>query len=465
MTINKLSEYGHSFQIKVLASLLLDKKFLQTISDIVTPDFFDSEAHKWIIQYTLDYFAKFHSNPTLDVLSVEVKKQKKESLKVSIIENLREVYTSSPDDIEYVQEEFFNFCKNQALKGALLESVELLNEGNFEEIRHKIDKALKSGRDRDIGHNYNVDVDERFEEEGAKIIEFPWKVFNDKTDGGLGGGDLMLIFAPPGIGKTTAAACIVAHALKQGKNVLFYALEINQKKMGQKIDSILTGIPVKELRHHKREVKEMMASLPGRLIIKAYPPKKASLETLRSHARGLMINEGFVADLKVIDYPELLRAPRERKEMREETDDVFTEIKGDAMEENIPYICPSQINRSGAKDRIIEGDKVSGTYGKMMIGDFNISISRLRKDKINNFGVFLIIKSRLGPDGLAFGATIDLSRGYIDISEEEYDETQDAPVASANGNDFDSQELKEMRSKFHKFTREKVLEPLEDVPF
>lgn len=457
MTINKLSEYGHSFQIKVLASLLTDKKFLLNISDIVTPDFFESDAHKWIIKYVLDYFHKYNTYPTMDVLSIEVKKEKKEPLRVSIIENLREAYTSTPDDMEYVQEEFFNFCKNQALKGALLQSVELLNDGNYEDIRRLIDGALKSGRDRDIGHDYTINIEERFRDDEKKSITFPWKILNDITDGGLSGGDLMLLFAPPGVGKTTVVANIAAWCIKQGKNVLFYALEISAKKMGQKVDSILTGIPIKELKKHRAEVEAMIASLPGRLIIKSYPPKKASLDTLRTHKRGLMINEGFISDLDIIDYPELLKVTRSRREQREEVDDVYTEIKGDAMEDDTPRICPSQINRMGAKDRIIEGDKVAGSFGKMMIGDFNASLSRLRKDKLNGTGVFHIIKSRLGPDGMAYKAKIDLERGYIDITSEEYVEGEDEEgMIEGNGHKFDNEDRKEMISKFKKFTRDKV---------
>lgn len=465
MTINKLSEYGHSFQIKVLASLLTDNKFLQNIVDILTTDYFESEAHKWVVKYTLEYFSKYRIYPTIEVLHVEIKKEKKESLRVSIIENLREVYSSSYDDIGYVQEEFFNFCKNQALKGALLQSVELLNDGNYEDIRRLIDGALQHGKEKDMGHDYNLDIEERFREEGQKLIDFPWKIFNTITDGGLGGGDLMLLFAPPGIGKTTVVANIAAHCIKKGWDVLFYALEITASKMGQKIDSILTGIPIKELKKHRKEVERMIAGLPGKLKIKGYPPKKASLDTIEAHKNSLKLNEGFVPRVVIIDYPELLRVRKARREIKEEIDDVYTEIKGCAMEDDVPYICPSQINRAGAKDDIIEGDKVAGSFGKIMICDFGVSLSRKRKDKLQGSGRFHIIKSRLGPDGMTYGAKVDLERGFIDISEEEYDEEElDGPKQSANGHEFDSDDLKEIQSKFKKFQKKEVEYSTDPLP-
>lgn len=450
MTINKLSEYGHAFQIKVLASLLTDNKFLQSISDIINIDHFESEAHKWIISYIQKYNAKYKTYPTMDVLAVEVKKEKKESLRVSITENLREVYCSTPEDVEYVQEEFFNFCKNQCIKSALLQSVDLLNDGNYPDIDRIMRNALNIDQNRDMGHDYNKDIDARFVDDAAKVLDFPWKSMNDNTDGGLEPGNLMLIFAPPGIGKTTLLANIIAHNLKKGKNILCYPLEITAKKMGQKIDSILTGIPIKELKKHRKKVEEVVASLPGKLIIKDYPPRKASLDTLRAHQRKLRLNEGFVPDGIAIDYPELLKVLKSRREQHEEVHDVYTEIKGDAMEDLIPRICPSQINRSGARDRIIEGDKVAGSFGKMMIGDLNIAMSRIREDKKNGVGMIHYIKSRLGPDGIAYRAKMDLERGYIDIEDEEWDEDESK---SSNGT-FDNEDMKELQSKFAKFTKQ-----------
>jgi len=454
MTINKLSEYGHSFQIKILSSLLQDNRFLQNIIDLLLPDYFDSEAHKWIIQFILEYFSKYKIYPTLDALQIEIKKQRKESLKVSIIENLREAYNCNNEDIEYVQEEFFAFCKNQTLKAALLQSVDLLKDGNFEDIRRLINNAMKDNNDRDIGMDYTNNVEERYRDDEKKVVNFPWKILNDITDGGLEDDNLVLLFAPPGIGKTTFAAIIAAHCLRQGKNVLFYALEISEKKMGRKIDSIITGIPIKELRKRRAEVDAAMSKLPGRLIIKAYPPKKASLDTLETHKNKLRINEGFVANVVFCDYPELLKVRRSRKEIREEVDDVYTEIKGIAVEDGIPWICPSQINRMGSRDKIIEGDKVAGSYGKMMIGDLNMSLSRDRKDKLKGTGRLHIIKSRLGPDGMTYKCTIDLEKGFIDVSEEEYDEDEEIEGSkNINGYMVEEDTMKQLANKFAKFQK------------
>lgn len=452
MTLNKLSEYGHGFQIKVIALLLSEKKFLDNIYDILTSEYFESAAHKWIIDYILSYYKKYHTYPTIEVLHGEIQKQNNETLRISIIENLRESYESSVDDMDYIQDEFLSFCKNQAVKNALFKSVELLKDGNFDDIRKVMTDSMNAGSLADIGHDYTKDVETRYREDERKKFPFPWPIFNKITDGGLGGGDLMLVFAPPGIGKSTTVSHMAAHGIREGYNVLFYSLELSDVYVGLKIDSILSGIDTKDIKHHRAEVDAIVSQLPGRLIIKRYAPGKASIDTLEAHMRQLKNREGFIPNIIIIDYPDYLKVVKARKDLKQEIDDIFVGIKGLAVDMDIPIACPSQINRAGANDDIIEGDKVAGSFDKMMIADFNVSLSRKRKDKINGTGRFHIMKSRLGPDGMTYAAKINLSCGYMSISEQEYNEEEDnETLIKGNGNNFDKQEVNEMRTVFKKF--------------
>lgn len=447
MTASKLNQYGHQFQIKVLFSLLSDKLFLQNIADVITADYFESPAHKWIVNRVLEYYAKYHTYPTMEVLKIELKKESNEVLQVSIKEELKQAYTATPDDVEYVKEEFFNFCKNQRLKEALLSSVDLLKNGEFEGIRKMIDDALKAGMEKNIGHEYDKDIESRFREEEDRKVPFPWKVFNDITDGGISQGNLMLLFAPPGIGKSTVVCNIAANCLKLGFKVIYYTLELDERYVGKKIDSILTGIEVKMLKHHRKEVEKAVKDLKGKIVIKEYSPGRCSLDTVESHLKQLEANSDFIPDIVIIDYPDLLKPRKLRKESKEEIDDIYTDVKGMAKDMHIPIICPSQINRMGAKDEIIEGDKVAGSFQKMMIADFSVSLSRRRKDKIQGTGRFHIMKSRLGPDGMTYSAKIDLNKGYIDISEDLYDEDSENQEDGGRG-DFSSDDIQALKKKF-----------------
>jgi hypothetical protein len=239
---------------------------------------------------------------------------------------------------------------------------------------------------------------------------------------------------------------MAAHAIKMGYKVVFYTLELSDNYVGKKIDSILTGIEVKKLKDCREEVEKAVSQIPGKIVIKEYSPKKASLDTIESHLSQLESTLSFKPDLIIIDYPDLLKVRKSRRDVKEEIDDVYTEIKGLAKELKIPIVCPSQINRMGSKDEIIEGDKVAGSYGKMMIADLSISLSRRRKDKLSGTGIFHIMKSRLGKDGMAYSAKIDLDRGYIDISEEEYQEDDNSSKNSHAG--FEDEEITTIRKKF-----------------
>ena len=134
VAFGKLNQYGLSFQIKVISSLLKNKKFLLDIRDVVTTEYFDNQAHQWIVDQAIKYFDKYHTSPTLDTLHIEIKKIDNEVLKTTVVEQLKEAYKASNEDAEYVESEFSNFCKNQQLKKALLTSVGLLEKGFYDDI-------------------------------------------------------------------------------------------------------------------------------------------------------------------------------------------------------------------------------------------------------------------------------------------------------------------------------------------
>ena len=140
MTLKSLTQYGPSFQVKVLSSLLTHKEFLQNIHDILSDEYFDNQAHKWIVKEILKYYRKYHTTPSMEVLKVELQKLDNEILQVSIKEQLKEAYVISDNDLEYIEGEFAGFCKNQQLKKALLSSVDLLHTGDYDSIRILIDK-------------------------------------------------------------------------------------------------------------------------------------------------------------------------------------------------------------------------------------------------------------------------------------------------------------------------------------
>ena len=454
-TLQKLVQYGTAFQVKVLGALLTQRQFLINISDSLDSEYFESSAHKWIIEYIQKYFSQYHTTPTVETLSIEVKKIENEVLRVSITEALREAYKMVDNsDLEWVEAEFSTFCRNQQVKKAILNSVQLLEMNDFESILQLISKAVNAGEDKTIGLDYNIDIEARYREDDRNCIPFPWPVFNEMTQGGMGKGDLVLVFGNPGGGKSWAVTAMGAYAAALGFNVVHYTLELGEGYIGKRYDAIFSGIEVDKLKDHRAEVDEIVGKVKGKVIIKEYPPKRASFDTIEAHLQQLEHQNNFKPDLIIIDYLDYMRT-KGRKDRKDEIDDVYVAAKAFGKEKGIPIVSPSQANRTAAKNDIIEGDNAAGSYDKIMIGDIILSLARKRKDKIEGTGKWHVMKNRYGPDGMTFRSTINTSNGYIDIDSNPVDD-DDIDTSSNNNqnkpvNDFSSVGVEERQLLNKKF--------------
>lgn len=455
MSENSLLNYGMSFQIKALYAMLSQKEFLQRIDEVISVEYFDNPAFKWIVNYTLEYYEKYHTYPTADVFKVELKKEKNEVLRVAIKESLKNIYSTEEDDIDYVKEEFFKFCQNQRLKQALMSSVDLLKNGQYEDIRRLIDNAMKAGGDKNVGLLLTKDIETRYREEESKLVEFPYTEFNEITDGGMPEGCLILLLGGTGSGKSTTACDIAVHAAKKGHSVAYYTLELTESYVGKKMDSMLTKIEMKQLRFNRERIDKANEELEGQIIVKEFYPGRSTLDHIESHLRHLRNAMDISPELIVIDYPELLKTKRAKRDSNEEINDVYTDIKGLSRELKTRIVCPSQVNRSGMKEDVIEHDGVAGSIGKIFIADFSFSISRKRKDKINRTARFHVLKSRLGDDGMTYNVFMDLRVNDIKILGL-YDEDEESGTKPENGGNgyLDGDELNSLKTKFVKINNQ-----------
>jgi len=200
--IDNLKKYGSEFQAKCIAGLLSDSTFMERLSDIVDPTSFESDAHQWIVKEIISYFVEFKSLPTMIVFKVKVENIQNDLLKKSVINHLDSAFKSiSAVDLAYVKEQFLEFCKNQKIKAALIEGVDLMKAGNYEKIRTSFDAALKAGMERNVGHDYLNEIEKRMSVMCRESIKTNWGEIDLLMDGGLAKGELGIIVAPAGIGK------------------------------------------------------------------------------------------------------------------------------------------------------------------------------------------------------------------------------------------------------------------------
>jgi replicative DNA helicase len=418
--MDRLSSFGYTFQIKVISSLLTDKVFLQQISDILDPEYFESDANQWLIGEILEYSKDYKYSPTLEVLKVRIQSIDIEILKTEVVNNLKEAWKHvESNDLTFIKEQVVDFCKNQEIKKAILASVDLLKNGKYDDIKAKIDHAMKAGSDKDIGHEYNDSIADRYTDAVRHVRPTPWDIINELTDGGLGKGELGVFVAPAGIGKSWGLINIGANAVKKGLTVLHYTLELNEAYVGLRYDSVITGIAAQNLKHYQDDVTETVQKLPGRLIIKYYPTKTCSVTGLRAHIEKCILQDRK-PDIVIVDYADLLRGHGQEK--RHELEGIYEDLRGMAGEYDVPVWTASQANRSALEMDVIEADKISESYGKVMVADFIISLSRKVQDKLAGTGRWHVIKNRFGPDGITLPSKMNTSNGQINI----YSETTQA---------------------------------------
>ena len=415
MENNSLTQFGTSFQSKIITSCLLDTMFLQTVMEVLQPEYFESDANSWIVKETYKYFIKYKTTPTLEALKIAVDDVENDVLKLTIVEALKDSWRQrEANDLPFVQEKTLEFCKNQVLKSAIMESVTLLENQNYDGIKTVIDNAMKAGTPVDIGHDYNVGIEERLTKATRITIKTPWDIIDEVMDGGLGEGELGVVVAPAGVGKTWLLQTIAAGAIKRGFTVVHYTLELNETYVGLRYDTIFSGISTQNIKFQKEEVKKIIDSLEGRMIIKYYPTRAATVNTLSAHLKQLEL-KSIKPDLVIVDYADILRDNSGMREVRHQLGAVYEDLRGLAGEFKVPIWTASQANRSALEEEVIEATKIAESYSKIMIADFVLSISRQAQDKLSHTARCHIIKNRFGIDGITYPMSMNTNLGKIDI--------------------------------------------------
>jgi len=437
---DKLSEYGWSFQVKVLAAMFIDRSFLQQIADIIQPEYFESDANNWVLDVILDHFREYKTPPSKDVLKVKVTEITDDVFKTAVLEQLKDIFRyMESDDLTFVKDEILKFCKNQEIKRAIMDSVNLLQMGNYDEIKSKIDSAMKAGADTDIGHEYKKEVVARYTDSARDTISTGWDVIDDLMDGGLGKGELGVVMAPAGIGKSWLLINIGANAVKQGKTVIHYTLELNDNYVGQRYDSVITGIAAQNLKNYTDDIEEKLETLPGELIIKYYPTKSTGVMGIKAHIEKTVML-GNNPDLVIVDYGDLLKV-NNKKDKHEALEELYEEMRGMAGEYEIPVWTASQAGRAALEMDIIEADKIASSYGKVMVADFLMSLARKVEDKLSGTGRGHVIKNRFGPDGITLPSKINTNNGQFQFFEPQTSQGKQTTQTMKSGENILKQSL------------------------
>ena len=443
------SKYGKTFQEKLCMVILDDRPFADQIEEVLDVNFLELNYLKLFLNKIFNYRKKYGVHPSRDIMKTILRSELDNENDLTK-KQVREYYVRSQiahlTDVEYIKDTSLDFCKKQNLKSAMVKSIQLLQNSSFDEISQVINDSLKLGINGDEGYDYKKDFEERFKPRFRNPAATGWPLIDDTCKGGLGQKELGVVIAPTGAGKSMALVHLGTQALKEGKTVIHYTLELQDTVVATRYDSCLTKIALKDLATFKEKIYEEVSDVEGKLIVKEYPTKTATTQSIRNHLEKLKMRD-IIADMVIVDYGDLLRPMRYLKEKRNELESIYEELRAIATEYEIPVWTASQTNRSGLNAEVITMESISEAFNKCFVADFIFTISRTIEDKTTNRGRMFIAKNRNGPDGIIFPLFMDTSNVCIKVLEpSEEDELVEVSVKKQKEN------LIEKYKKFKKNT-------------
>ena len=411
------SRYGKTFQEGLAALILEDRAFCDQIQEVLETEYFELKYLQVFVDKVFAYKAKYNVHPTSKILTTILRielDEETDAVKKQTRDFFARIYNAEIKDAEFVKNTALDFCRKQVLKSAMIQSVSLLKSSSFDEIAKVINDALKLGNDSNFGYDYIQDFEKRFEIKARDPIATGWDEIDGLLQGGLGNGELGVVIAPTGAGKSMALVHLGTQAMKAGKTVVHYTLELQDTSIGIRYDSCVTGVGLSELHSFKEMIYEKVQEIKGKLIIKEYPTKSATTQTIKTHLEKLK-QKDIKVDMILVDYGDLLKPVITTREKRHDLESIYEELRAIAQEQKCPVWTASQTNRSGLNAEVITMEAISEAYSKCFVADFIFSVSRTIDDKNNDTGRLFVAKNRFGPDGIIYPAKMDLARVKIAI--------------------------------------------------
>ncbi len=449
--------YGKSFQEGLVQLIFEDRPFADQITEVLDVEFLELEYLRTFVAKIVGYRVKYGKHPStnamISILRTELDRES-EVTQQQVRDYFARVHTNEiADDIDYIKETSLDFCRKQKLKEAMMKSVNLLQTCSFDEISKVINDALKLGSENNFGHDFIADFEERYKPKFRLPVTTGWKEIDTITSGGLGRNELGVVIAPTGAGKSMALVHLGSQAIKEGKTVVHYTLELQDTVVACRYDSCITQYPLSDLTNFKDEIFEEISNLDGTLIVKEYPTKSASTNTIKSHLARL-VKRGITPGLIIVDYADLLRPVVVRKEKRTELESIYEELRGLSNEMNCPVWTASQTNRSGLNAEVVTMEQISEAFNKCFVADFICTLSRTIEDKQNNKAKMFIAKNRNGPDGIVYDLFMDTSSVNIKMLPKPVVPSGSGPQIASSPVVADAKEQKEiLKNKYDKFRK------------
>jgi replicative DNA helicase len=408
--MNKNFEYlGNTFQLQLLNQIVVDREFSSSIMDVIESSYFDNKYFKIILQMTKEYYKKYESTPNFETLDQIVKSEISQELVAKIVvDTIKQIRNAPLEGTMFVQEKALKFCKQQELQKAMDKAQKIINEGDFEsydKVEGLVREALQVGEREtgitDIFANLDTVLDEDF----RHPIPMGIPGIDKLLKGGLAKGEIGVILAPTGVGKSTLLTKIANTAFNLGYNVLQIFFEDNPKIIQRKHFTLWTGIAPDDLVLHKEEVmskiNEVHETMKNELILKKLSSDSMTMNQIKTQVRKI-IADGTKIDLILLDYIDCVLPESSSKDEWKAEGSVMRGFESMCHELNLVGWTATQGNRSSISSDVVTTDQMGGSIKKAQVGHVIITVAKSLQQKEMNLATIAITKSRIGKDGVVF---------------------------------------------------------------
>ena len=410
MATSKNFEYlGNTFQLQLLNQIIVDKDFSHSILDVIENNYFENKYFKIIIQMVKEYYLKYDHTPSFETLDQITKSELQQATASKIVlDTIKKIKDAPIDGVGFVQEKALKFCKQQELQKVMGKAQKIIDGGEFENydtLEEMVKTALQVGAKDTSMLDVFSNLDQVLEDDYRHPIPMGIPGIDRLLKGGLAKGEIGVILAPTGVGKSTVLTKISNHAFNLGFNVLQVFFEDNPKVIQRKHFTLWTKIHPDDLSEKKQEVMEKVAeihnTMQNKLILKKLPSDTMTMLQIKNQIRK-MVSDGIKIDMIVLDYIDCIVPDKNLGDEWKSEGSVMRAFEAMCHEMNIVGWTATQGNRSSISSEVVTTDQMGGSIKKAQVGHVIISVAKTLQQKEMKLATIAITKSRIGDDGVVF---------------------------------------------------------------
>jgi replicative DNA helicase len=450
----------------ILRNLVFNEDYSRKVIPFIQPDYFEQKAEKVIFEEIVQFIVKYGSAITIEALNIEV--ENRTDLNETEVKEIREINASLNDaivDKQWLLDTTEKWCRDRAIYLALMESIHIAdgNDGkkNRDAIPSILSDALAVSFDNNIGHDYLQNYEERYEFYHRKEdkIEFDLEYFNKITKGGLPNKTLNIALAGTGVGKSLFMCHVASAALLQGRNVLYITLEMAEERIAERIDANLLNVPIQQLVDLPRQmfetkVNSIAKKTQGSLVIKEYPTASAHSGHFKALLNELALKKSFRPDIIFIDYLNICASSRHKANSSINSysyiKSIAEELRGLAVEFNVPIVSATQTTRSGYGNSDVELTDTSESFGLPATADLMFAL--ISTEELEGLGQILVkqLKNRYNDPTIFKRFVIGIDRAKMRLYDCEQSAQKDI-LDSGNEDEYNDYEDKKPKKSFEGF--------------